>query len=452
MPELADLSAVFGLSHRLFDEYEAAEEDTPPTAGAIKATGKDEELADRLAVWPPVAAFSPGDTILQPGRGAARATLHWFQQVLAHILRCPPPEGDGRRSIAGDAEIENEDLEVEAGGNEPDVKPLSYQLRYWREALGAFDSLAGRFGGLCPDRRQAFRIYAVGTLQFLATMAVHHWILDQQAKGLAEEGKDKTKQVPLASELAQRFLDLFFCSRRQSSDFVPMGTSRYRVGAFPPLAYDLWRGLPERNGWLRPEAVAPVDRIPPHAEFAAVLVLAFAYVKATSGRLPLLQWLLFRLSAFSYIDTHAIDREHLERLFARFFADIREPVAWHDVEYEVGELLECDWPEFDGFRDLRVLNACVSSEAGANRNGDATARFGPLAITFLRSRAAPRFVRVPHGETCCINPNCSSAYQADGSKSALSSYQPVICHSCGVALVPDVLYDAWRGFENEELP
>lgn len=391
IPQYADIAALFSLIEDVaFD----IDEETESTR-AIPAGSTTETKSDKTAVWPPV-PIEP-DFNLLTGGGRSGGHLHWFDRILASLVRRPhEPAGDPVVVDETDDETD-ESAVVDATPAEIDPQVLGVCNRMWKHSFETFCSVERRlFDMQIENVDQAKRLWGPVTFMFLGTLAVRKAV--QKASSAAVE-------VWTVTDLVRDYIQLMFLDRDQVDNFNPLSDCVYPNGVFPPLAVDL----------------ASRFQVFPHPDISCILLLCMAHLHAFDSKMKqtefiLIAWLYFQDVAVDQIELALEDKEHLRAQWQHYFFDEQEGLSWLDIEKSFKQLLLIGWNDHEGFRNLKSKTEPINQD---------------------------RFQIMDSPTEACENSGCPNSGMVNPvSARELRNLNPVVCDGCQNLLIPARLYDA----------
>jgi hypothetical protein len=223
VPDLADISAIFALSHEIFNLTR------PPGSQSKQAHGEatQDRLDEPITIWPPEPDLH--ELHRRMGRTAG-GQLRWFQEILKILLRSDRSETIKPELTTQDTSDEDDTNTSETERLRQVERSLSLAERNWYYAMEHYDELLEKLQHLEPTKENASQVWPVAISIFLVVMR-----LVKKAVDLSPEGV----WVNTLDSLIDDFLRVMFVARTQSPDYCVPAYARYREEKFPPLATDL---------------------------------------------------------------------------------------------------------------------------------------------------------------------------------------------------------------------
>ena len=437
LPDVADLVGIFRLVQDVFDAAEVAHDEADGPGDDGRAARREqpaarEDVPDKIPIWPPTAAPTLAGLLHVAGQVH---NLPWFQTILAELLRAELSEDVALGPAVVDPGL-GPDVDAGAeGGTEPDDDAPAGSLRsrqaLWNHAAASHDRMRRRLTGMEITPRIAPRVWPVAVALFLVTLLTRRHAAGRDDEELA---------LPPVSDLVSAFLGLLFIERPQPGGYHAPEDGRYETGIFPEIAADLKAEFGEA----------------PHRDLAQVLMVLFGYWHAhrhrTRERFPLRAWLLFRDVA-PRAASEPPDLSLLRALYEKYLVDESGPLPWDEVSRSLGELTELRWVDHPGYRLLEaVAESMRQPGVGVTPPIDAPESFRdawPIALRRVRS-GKPWWCAVDPLRDHCTAPGCPSYCVADPNLAGLRDQVPQLCRRCGVVLVPERLWNAFRGNHGED--
>lgn len=414
VPEYADIAALFQLVDEVVDIDEVEGDPTSPVTDPRAPEGSTEVIArDKAPIWPPQPIHAdPSQLSAASGR---RGDLFWFNRILASLIHHPTRQGQGGETGLHRRE---EDEEAEEGQVSEEIPQavVSACERMVDQAQTSIRRLKDWLQALEIPPEKARKLWGPATFVFLGNLGVKRSV-DRITSG--------DVRTPAVTSIIYDYLRMMFADRDQGDDYFPPENCCYENAVFPPIAADL----------------AQRFKIYPHFEICAIIVAAFAHLRAYSERsFVLTQWLLFRDTAGDNLSLALQDKEHIEHVWRRYFDDDKAGVTWTSVAQALAALSCSGWQDHPGFQDLVRIKASLSAStcealAGAHDN---------LRGLDLCRRGGWPAVRVDRLVEACANPNCPRHSRIDPRFRMLRGQRPVVCTACGYLHVPSELVDAFK--------
>jgi hypothetical protein len=410
MPEYADIAALFQLVDDVVDIDENEGDPETPACDSRAPEGSAEVIAkDKAPLWPPQ-PIQADPSLLSTASGR-RGDLYWFNRILASLIHNPKRQG-------GEAGPHPREEAEDEGEGPEEVPPavVSACERMLTPAQFSFERLANWLYDLEITPEKARKLWGPATFVFLGNLGIKKSI-DRITGG--------DVYTPSVTSIINDYLGMMFVDRDQGDDYSPPESCCYENAVFPPIAADL----------------AQRFKVYPHFEICAIILVAFAHLRADAKRSFVLpHWLLFRDTAGDNLPLAYEDHEHIEHIWRRYFDDDESGVTWSSVDQAIVTLPSIGWRDHPGFQDLlriQGLNGQGPTEAVAGSHDNLR------GLELCRKRGWPRG-RVDRFTEACANPQCPRHARIDPRFRMLRDLRPVVCTACGYLHIPSKLLDAYN--------
>jgi len=393
-PELADLVEYFnyiaGALNDGFGLNSTGRKDAVQGGDAGKET-------DRVAVWPPEPVINPSEVHEHISQGQ-KYYYYWLDRMLRVFgtkkTQTPPSKIEG----APEGDSTTEDTE---GG-------LTATPREWKEAVKRADSITEKFKRLQLDINQANCVYPTAILTHLMLLSIR--------TSMAEDLTDPDGLMDSPANIAARMISTLFADRKG-----PFGDQEVSIS----------------------EACYQEYQIPIYQQFAEDIISAFAQLFISGkSHFPINHWLKFRGVCGIHFELFISSADRLWDNYSRHY-------PWHEYGMSMTSftdvtrrLKEKGWTSHNGFLAAREIIQSVQENRKIDENlltRQAQANIGKLKRRIKRGLTP--YMRVERLKAMCMAPKCHQMYITQASLGVLHQLQPAICESCGMALIPDVLFD-----------
>ncbi len=385
MPHYADIAALFSLVQDVaFDDEDDDDQSVRKASGST-----DTNKQAKAAKWPPEPIDSQSHFFA--GARSAGGQLHWFDRILASLLRRADDPDTDAAATSSDADDEGASI-IEANA---DPKVVVGCGKVWDHAFKQFCKLENELSWMEIDLKRASRLWGPVTFMFLGTLAVRHSII--KAVG------DSVKTFPM-TELLRDSVQMMLCERDQGDDFSPPKSCCYDDALFPSVARDLM----DRFG------------VYPHPEVCVPWLLTLAHLyaseqKAKQNEFVLTAWLNFKDVAGDHLSVCLNDFEHVKRLWQRYFGAGIEGLTWLEIESAITSLVKLSWYDHIGFAEVWSQRESV---------------------------AAGRFEVCDDTSGACLSSNCRLSGNVDPVNGRLHRELRITkCTACGTLMIPTRLHE-----------
>lgn len=395
VPQFSDIAALFSLIEDV--AFDDSEEEDEETARALPAGSTKENKKDKAAVWPPQPIEADVDLLI--GSGSRSGHLHWFDRILASLLR----KESGSSTVNSSSSDDPADDSVEAEVVDPKIVRVCERM--WDHAFKEFCKVENALWSMEIDEKQSGRMWGPVTFMFLGVMAVRRAIVNP----FPNEVEELEQWQP--SKLIRDFVNLLFADRPQGDAYIPTASHVYYDDVFPPVAEDLGKRF----------------EVFPGMEVTAILVLCMAHLHAVSRKVtqesfPLVPWLLLQQVGGDNVGHVVEDKAHMKNMWLRFFEDRQEGLLWDEVESSMAELFQIGWDHHEGYR---------------------------MIANSKRAIAEGRYQVSEGSSGICFKSGCSSSGKVNPlNDRSFAALNVVVCESCGDIIVAERLFRAFEQREN----
>ena len=393
MPQYADIAALFSLVQDV--AFEEEEDDGKSKKRSVAGSTKTNQQA-KTAIWPPEPMVT-GTGALH-GMGLAGGQLHWFDRILASLVR--REHAADTNAATNDDDGDGEKIEDDAIEVAVDPRVVKGCERVWSHAFKQFCKLEQELTWMEIDLHQSARLWGPVTFMFLGTLAIQRSIVS--AVG------DHIETFPL-TELLRDSAVMMFCDRDQGDDYSPTSACCYDDSMYPAVAYDLADRFDEY----------------PHPEVCLPWLLAMAHLHAVEQKTKhhefvLTAWLCFKDVAGDHLSLCLEDREHLKRMWLRYFGGGIEGLAWSDIEDAITRILKLTWHDHDGFAGVWSSKGLIDAgqfEIAEDTSGaclhDRCRLYGQVDPVNARKLKELQMAKCPACETVILPLRLHAVYQTE---------------------------------------
>lgn len=396
-PELADIVEYYKYLEEAMDEGFSLE---GKKSGTRKDKGDSTEEVDRIAIWPPepVSLQATTSTFNDSSR---KYYFFWLDRML-NVFDTKKPQVP---SVSYEGADEDDD-ERAANGSTKQIQAKA--PKEWVEASRRAEAIEVKFAKIVLNSRQANCVFPTIILSHLMLLAI--------MESFAGEVKNPDDVMAPSTQIAARMIKSLFADRRNN---------------FGELGYSI------------AEVCHRDFEVPIYKQFAEDIIVAFVEILSEDkANFPIHSWLKFKgmcRDGFSRIVDAADD------IWARYTRHF----PWHERGLTRGkfvglleQLAKIEWDNHPGFIAAREIISAVKH--GRKIDPDLVGKQAAPHVSKVSRRMKTGlrpYLPVRRFDCFCKGERCSQSFITKATFRQLEHLHPVICESCGTALIPDVLFD-----------